>query len=78
MIPIVSTSLRITPLVAPALPEQPRLAEKAKFMPQPLLTVYVIVDAPGLTADTNPVTEFTVATPGALLLQVPPGVPLLV
>ena len=42
------------------------------------LTVYVIVDVPALTAVTNPVAGFTVATPGALLLHVPPPVPLLV
>lgn len=37
-----------------------------------------MVVVPALRAVTNPVSTFTVATPGALLLQVPPASPLLV
>ena len=47
-------------------------------LPHPLLTVYVIFVVPELTAVTNPVDELTVATAGAVLLHVPPPVPLLV
>ena len=47
-------------------------------LPQPAVTVYVIFVVPAVTADTNPVDELTVATPVLVLLQLPPGVPLLV
>ncbi|WP_439588051.1 hypothetical protein [Hydrogenophaga sp.] len=37
-VPIAAKSLRITPLVTPDLPEQPRLARTTVFAPQPLMT----------------------------------------
>jgi hypothetical protein len=43
--------------------------------PQGLLTLYVIVVVPGLTAVTKPEVELIVATPVALLLHVPPLAP---
>jgi hypothetical protein len=47
-------------------------------LPQPVLTVYVILVVPALTPKATPVFEFTVATVEFELLQVPPEVPLLV
>jgi hypothetical protein len=45
---------------------------------QPLFTVYVMSAVPAATAVTNPVLELTVATEVLVLVQAPPGVPLLV
>ncbi len=44
---------------------------------QPVLTVYMISVVPVPVTVTNPLTAFTVATNVLLLLQVPPGSPLL-
>ena len=41
------------------------------------LTVYMILAVPALTPVTDPELASTEAIPGALLLQVPPGLPLL-
>lgn len=43
----------------------------------PVLTVYMISVVPVPVTDTNPLAAFTVATDVLLLLQVPPGSPLL-
>ena len=40
--------------------------------------VYVISVVPALNAVTSPVSAFTVATKGSVLLQLPPGSPLVV
>jgi hypothetical protein len=43
---------------------------------QPGLVVYTIVDVPGVIPVTMPVPAPTTATPGVLLVQVPPGMAL--
>ena len=55
-----------------------RVLSEETGLPQPLLTVYVISVVPALTAVTNPVEAFTVATEVLVLLHEPPAVPLLV
>lgn len=44
---------------------------------QPVFTVYIISVVPVPVTVTKPLTAFTVATSVLLLLQVPPGLPLL-
>lgn len=50
----------------------------ADAVPQPVVTAYVIVEAPAATPVTTPVVEFTDAAAALLLLQVPPLIPLVV
>ena len=47
------------------------------LFPQPI-NVYIMLQVPAPTAVTRPVDAFTVATPVFVLLQTPPGTPLLV
>ena len=70
----------VVPLTIPALAFM--LTVKTLFdetgLLHPVLTVYVIVVVPALTAVTSPDAAFTVATAVLLLLQLPPASPLLV
>ena len=70
----------VVPLTVPAITfgETVRVLKEDTGLPQPLLTVYVILAVPAATAVTSPVLELTVATEVLALLHAPPAVPLLV
>ena len=70
----------VVPLTVPAvtLGETVKVLNEDTGLLQPELTVYVMSVVPAVTAVTNPVLEFTVATEVLVLLHVPPAVPLLV
>ena len=67
----------LCPQVTTALPVTVSDWEADSGDPHPLLTVYVILVVPALTAVTKPVLAFTLATPLLEELQVPPAVPVL-